>query len=368
MFATLKPAKMPQKMIRIALVPAVLACALGLQVARAQDQDAYSDLENRVDRMQETIRDLTGQVEQLQYHNQRLEQEVQRLQQLVPGAAAAAGASASPPPPAQQYSTPQQYASPGYSPPPRYPTPAAGYAPPASPYQPPPQTAVSSQDGGRHDAFNPAADPNAPGVPHPLSSSTNMTEPPPPYQFPQANAGGQSQPGAPLNLSSVSTPQGGPGPGGQLPPPPPSDPDATGGMQASLSPSLPGPSSPKDEFALGRGYFERKDYAQAANTFRNFLHQYPNDRLSPEVQYWLGESLYDARQYHDAAEAFLTVSTKYQTNPRAPDALLRLGESLSAMGQKEAACASLGEVLRKYPRATLSVKESVARDQKRAHC
>jgi TolA-binding protein len=38
------------------------------------------------------------------------------------------------------------------------------------------------------------------------------------------------------------------------------------------------------------------------------------------------------------------------------------------MGQKEAACASLGEVLRKYPRASLNVKESVAREQKRAHC
>jgi TolA-binding protein len=48
--------------------------------------------------------------------------------------------------------------------------------------------------------------------------------------------------------------------------------------------------------------------------------------------------------------------------------MLRLGESLQSLGQKEAACASLGEVLRKYPRASLSVKESVAREQKRAHC
>jgi tol-pal system protein YbgF len=126
--------------------------------------------------------------------------------------------------------------------------------------------------------------------------------------------------------------------------------------------------TPKDEFELGRGYFERKDYPSAANTFRAFLHQYPGDRLTPEAQYWLGESLFQGQRYHDAAEAFLTVSTKYGTNARAPDALLRLGESLSALGQKEAACASLGEVLRKYPRASLNVKESVAREQKRAHC
>ena len=60
-------------------------------------------------------------------------------------------------------------------------------------------------------------------------------------------------------------------------------------------------------------------------------------------------------QYRDAAEAFLAVSTKYETTARAPDALLRLGQSLAALGEKEAACASLGEVLRKYPRASASV-------------
>jgi TolA-binding protein len=38
------------------------------------------------------------------------------------------------------------------------------------------------------------------------------------------------------------------------------------------------------------------------------------------------------------------------------------------LGEKEAACASLGEVLRKYPRASQTVKQSVEREQKRGHC
>ena len=75
--------------------------------------------------------------------------------------------------------------------------------------------------------------------------------------------------------------------------------------------------------------------------------------------------MFQSQQYHDAAEAFLTVSTKYETTARAPDALLRLGQSLAALGEKEAACASLGEVLRKYPRASLTVKQNVDREQKR---
>ena len=98
------------------------------------------------------------------------------------------------------------------------------------------------------------------------------------------------------------------------------------------------------------------------------LTRFPNDRLAPDAYYWLGESLFQSQQYRDAAEFFLTVSTKYETTGRAPEALLRLGQSLAALGEKEAACASLGEVLRKYPRASLAVKQGVDREQKRARC
>jgi tol-pal system protein YbgF len=197
-----------------------------------------------------------------------------------------------------------------------------------------------------------------------MGASTAANEPPPRYEPPAGASNGASESAEPLNLSNASGPQAESPSGGALPPPPPINPSATGAIPAALPPS----NTPKDEYGLAYGYFQHKDYVRAADTFNAFLRQHPNDRLTPEAQYWLGESLYRGRQYHDAAEAFLTVSTKYETNARAPDALLRLGQSLAALGQKEAACASLGEVLRKYPRASSSVKESVAREQKRVHC
>jgi tol-pal system protein YbgF len=149
-----------------------------------------------------------------------------------------------------------------------------------------------------------------------------------------------------------------------LPPPPPVNPNSTGAMQASLPP----PATSKDQYDLAYGYLQHKDYAQAVEGFRTFLKQYPSDRMTPEAQYWLGESLFQSQQYRDAAEAFLAVSTKYDTTAKAPDALLKLGMSLAALNEKEAACASLGEVLRKYPRASLNVKQSVDREQKRVGC
>jgi tol-pal system protein YbgF len=190
----------------------------------------------------------------------------------------------------------------------------------------------------RNDAFDPNANPGAPGVPRALGGG----------QMPM-DANGQ-----PLNVGNAN-------PGGM--PPQPRDPNAAPGLT-----TLPPGATPKDEFDLGIGYIQRRDYGLAEETMRNFAVKYPGDPLVADSQYWLGESFYQRQRYRDAAEAFLSVTSKYDTSAKAPDALLRLGQSLAALKQKEAACASFGEVLRKYPRASQGVKQAVDREQKRVKC
>jgi tol-pal system protein YbgF len=360
-----KPPKMSIVMIRLASVLA-LAYALWANPARAQMSE--SDLVTRIDHLEAEIRDLTGTVEQLRYRNQQLEQQLQRAQI---GAAAPPPATA--PRPIVQNSAPPAPSQ--YSLPPPPPA-SAQYSPQLGPYAPPPGPVIatapavpvepvetSTASDRRGDAFDPARNPNAPGAPRPLGASTTATEPPPPVSAVSA----PRQPGAPLDLNVASAPPDAPAAapaGGELPPPPAANPSSTGAMQASLPPG----NTPKDEYDLAYGYVLHKDYGLAEETFRDFLRKYPSDRLVPEAQYWLGESLFQDKQYRDAAESFLAVSTKYDTAARAADALLRLGQSLAALGEKEAACASLGEVLRKYPRASVSVKQSVDREQKHTHC
>ena len=113
---------------------------------------------------------------------------------------------------------------------------------------------------------------------------------------------------------------------------------------------------------------QRKDYALAEQTMKNFAQKHPSDPLLGDAQYWLGESYFQRQQYRDSAEAFLAVTTKYDKSAKAPDALLRLGQSLAALKEKEAACAAFGEVGRKYPRASAGVKSAVDREQKRVKC
>jgi len=322
------------------------------QAPVAVAQMSGPDLAVRLERLENEIRQLTGMVEQLQYRNQQLEQQIRRLEE-PDGARAPRVAQSAPPLAAPPL---------GGAPPPPAPGPAViAAAPGAIPR--------------RGDAFDPTQNPSAPGAPRVLGSVPSAAPPPPPGAILQeepshVGAPGGRQAGAPLDLSAVGPPSNDPATmaaagAGPLPPPPPRNPNATGDtQQIVMAPS----NSPKDEYDLAYGYVLRKDYALADESFRAFLKKHPSDRLAPDAHFWLGETLFQRQRYRDAAEAFLTVSTKYETAGKAPDALLRLGQSLAALNEKEAACATLGEIGRKYPRASLTVKQGVEREQKRVHC
>jgi tol-pal system protein YbgF len=283
----------------------------------------------RIQRLENQLRQLTGQNEELQYRNRQLEE---RLRMLQGGVQPAPGAQ----PPAAAATAPQGQASYGQQ--------AAAPIVQDSQAVPPPP--------GRHrgDAFDPGQTPNAPGAPRALGGGQ--------LPVPAGEAPGGRGAGEPLDLAN-----GPANPDPSMPPQQPRNSDASTALVTA-----PPTQSPRDEFDLGIGYMQRKDYALAEQTMRNFGQKYPGDPLLADSQYWLGESFFQRQLYRDAAEAFLAVTTKFDKSAKAPDALLRLGQSLAALKEKEAACAALGEVARKYPRASAGVKQAVDREQKRVKC
>ena len=326
---------------RIAFAAVACSCCVVASPNAAVAQVGNADVMLRVDRLENQIRQLTGQVEQLQYRNQQLESTLKRLQEDTEFRFQELGARGGP----------------------RVASPRPGTSPPIQPSVP--------GSGRRSDAFDPSHSPGAPGVPRTLGAMPSIiaaeempvaAEPPP--------APGGRVAGAPLDLGSMST-------AAAQPPTPVSRAPGAAVSSLGLPPRAPAagygttapPSqSPRDAYDLGYGYLLRKDYALAEDTFRDFLKRYPSDRLAAEAHYWLGESMFQRQNYRDAADAFLALSKKYEDSAKAPDSLLRLGQSLAALNEKELACATFGEVTRKYPHASLTVKQVVEREQKRVHC
>jgi tol-pal system protein YbgF len=342
------------RITRAAAIAAMLTVTPHVLAAQVLAQSDDADPEMSIQQLENQLRQLTGQNEELQYRNRQLEDRLKLLQGGAPAAPGGQAAVAQPnvaqpnvaalPPVQQPGPVYQPPAQPGYEP--------QIAAPPSIMQQP--QGVPPGGPQGRHrgDAFDPGQNPSAPGAPRALGGG----QLPMPAETAIGAPGGRG-PGEPLVLGNtspavpgaVAAPQRGPG------------------TSAGLT-TLPPSATPRDEFDLGIGYMQRKDYALAEETMRNFAQKYPSDPLIADSQYWLGESFFQRQQYRDAAEAFLGVTTKFDKSAKAPDALLRLGQSLAALKEKEAACAALGEVSRKYPRASGGVKAAVDREQKRVKC
>ncbi|MGL4322754.1 MAG: tol-pal system protein YbgF [Beijerinckiaceae bacterium] len=296
------------------LLTTLVSGALFPAPARAQDA---AELLLRLSRMENQVRQMTGQIEQLQQQNRRLEDDLQRFRkdtdlrfEDTAGGKGGAGAAAGSPAP-------------------------AAARPAGSPAR-------------RNDAFDPNANPSAPGAPRALGT----TPPSAPLQTAPSGRRGDAGGTMPMQLD------GQPGAAAAAAPPP------------RIGPSVAASSGgdTRAEFAQAQDMMKRGEYANAEMAFRQFLQAHPKSTLVAEATFQLGETYNQRSQYREAAEQYLKVSTAWPQSTRAATAMLRLGVALNALGAKDQACATLQEIDKRYPNASAIVKRGVEREFRRAKC
>ena len=111
----------------------------------------------------------------------------------------------------------------------------------------------------------------------------------------------------------------------------------------------------------------RRQFADAETGFQSFVTKYPDHNLAGSAQFWLGETYYAQGDFRQAAKNFLAGYKNYPKSRRAPDSLLKLGISLNKLGQTQQACASFGALGGQYPNAVDAKKRAQA-EFKRAAC
>ena len=202
----------------------------------------------RVERLEDQIRQMTGEMQQMQFANHQLQDQLKKFQEDVDfrfqergGHSARHGelTPANPPPAATDADNLP---------------PQSGADADASADSSADSPAGSTPRSRRDDAFDPAAHPDAPGAPKQLG--TTGGRPPPVADNGESAA---SDPNAPLNLPSAqytpaqaAAPSSGGVPAGGVTTP-------GGTMIASAQPS-----TPRQEFDVALGYFKQKDYDSAS--------------------------------------------------------------------------------------------------------
>ena len=261
-------------------------------------QPDESGLLLRINKLENALRQMNGQIEQLQFQNRQLQDQMKKLGE--GGIAKAAPSEA-----------------------PAVVAPAVPAAPAATGLK-------------KSDAFEPSAQPNAPGVPRPLGIG-----PAPGLGIPKDQAPGTT---GPLDISKA--------------------PVTTGGTVIASD----GPMSAKQEYDLAAGFLRQGQYGEAETGFRNFLAKHPKDRLVADATFNLGETYLQRNRPREAAEQYLKVSSDFPNATRAPESMLRLGIALGSLNAHEQSCATFQEISRKYPNASTTVKRGAEREIARSKC
>jgi tol-pal system protein YbgF len=282
------------------------------------DPGDASGLVLRINRLEEALRQANGRIEELENAQRRLESQLQKFRQDVEYRLGDRSGGA--------------------------PTDSDVAEAPLAPDQP-----AAAPRPRRSDAFDPDADPNAPGAPRPLGSTAPSA---PLVRESPAPLVRETPPGAPLELGK------GPAP---AVPPPASGPTVVGSGVAMLD-------QPREQYNAALQAFQAGQYPEAENGFKTFLAANPAHRLSPDAIFYIGETYLQRSRPREAAEQFLKVTTDYSKSSRAPESMVRLGQTLAALGNSEQACATLGEFGRRYPTASASVKKLAEHESAKDHC
>ena len=138
-------------------------------------------------------------------------------------------------------------------------------------------------------------------------------------------------------------------------------------QQASLGNAAANPAA-QAQYKTGYDAIVKGDYAGATTSFRAFIKQYPDDPQAADATNWLGEALLQQQNYVDAAAVLVTGYKNYPDSPRAPDMLLKLGIALAGAQQQDTACKTFGLLAQKYPNTTTAFRTRLKQEMARGKC
>jgi tol-pal system protein YbgF len=89
--------------------------------------------------------------------------------------------------------------------------------------------------------------------------------------------------------------------------------------------------------------------AQAVSAFEEFLKRYPTHPLAANAQYWLAEALFAQHDYQRSADEFLKVLKQYKSSAKAPEAALKMGYAFYELKRWELARQALDDTVEYFP-------------------
>ncbi|MFO0512303.1 MAG: tol-pal system protein YbgF [Gammaproteobacteria bacterium] len=111
----------------------------------------------------------------------------------------------------------------------------------------------------------------------------------------------------------------------------------------------PDPLGPVQRYQLAFEALRAADYPKATAGFDDMIARYPDHALATNARYWLGRSLVLQQDHGRAVEAFAAALAGPLEAVRVPDAMLRKAQSELQLGKRDAASATLQQLIERFP-------------------
>ena len=140
-----------------------------------------------------------------------------------------------------------------------------------------------------------------------------------------------------------------------------------GGQVAAVPPAAK--ETPEQQYDRAHSLIvKQRDFVAAERVLTDFIGANRKHRLAPNAHYWLGRTYYVRSNFEQAAISFAEGFQRYPKSKKAPATLLNLGMSLSRLGKNREACTTYTRLARNFRKMESSVKRRLASERKRSKC
>jgi tol-pal system protein YbgF len=130
---------------------------------------------------------------------------------------------------------------------------------------------------------------------------------------------------------------------------PPAAAPAAAAPAAAPAATGPDPLGPVQRYQLAFEALRAADYPRATAGFDDMIARYPDHALATNARYWLGRSLVLQQDHARAVDAFAAALAGPLEAARVPDAMLRKAQSELQLGKRDAASATLQQLIERFP-------------------
>ncbi|MEE2655203.1 MAG: tol-pal system protein YbgF [Pseudomonadota bacterium] len=126
--------------------------------------------------------------------------------------------------------------------------------------------------------------------------------------------------------------------------------------------------SPKKQFDKAYSHIIKQNHDEAEKAFVEFIIAHPKHPFASNAYYWLGRTYFVREDFGQAASTFAEGFKKFPQSKKAPATLLNLGMSLSKLSKSQEACITYQRLQKNFKELKGRIKRKLDRERRLSNC